>query len=279
MASDTSNNRAKFSYVNRDEIEKLINKGKIDVNDIIYTKDTHENIFIGSDLSVIPIQSKVYRFKDVTSAEKQLNSSSDTYEGQIVAIYDNNAYTAYIVNKNKSGSFYVTNLSIGAGSVNYDNLGDKPIFNMYGDIGSPIIISDLSDGIYKIKGNYKITENDVTTYASSNDTLFLISRKDEQTHIRKITSDDFISYTISNSNIISTSSVLTEDWINRQNYATTGYVDNKIAALDFIKKEDVSQYVESVVSNIIDDQLDERMDAKLNESFTTVEDSDIQFLF
>ena len=69
MASATSNNRAKFSYVNRDEIEKLINKGKIDVNDIIYTKDTHENIFIGSDLSVIPIQSKVYRFKDVTSAE------------------------------------------------------------------------------------------------------------------------------------------------------------------------------------------------------------------
>lgn len=279
MASATSNNRAKFSYVNRDEIEKLINKGKIDVNDIIYTKDTHENIFIGSDLSVIPIQSKVYRFKDVTSAETQLNNSSDTYEGQIVAIYDNNAYTAYIVNKNKAGSFYVTNLSIDAGSINYDNLGDKPISNMYGDIGSPIIISDLSDGIYKVKGNYKITENDVTNYASSNDTLFLIKRKDEQTLIRKITSDDFISYIISNSNIISTSSVLTEDWINQQNYATTEYVDNKIAALDFIKKDEVSQYVESVVGNIIDDKLDERMDTKLNESFTTVEDSDIQFLF
>ena len=279
MASATSNNRAKFSYVNYNDIKKLIDKGKIDVNDIIYTKDTHENIFIGSDLSIIPIQSKIYRFPDITTAENYLNSSIESYEGQIIAILDNEVYTAYIVNKNKDDTFYATKLSSDAGSVNYDNLGNRPISNLYGDIGNPIIIAALSPGIYKIKGNYKITDNDSTTYASSNDVLFLINSKNDHLYIRKITADNFINYTVDDSTIISTSSTLTEDWIKEQNYATTEYVNAQIAALDFIKKDEVAQYVESIVSDIIDDKLDERMDMKLNDSFSTVEASDIEFLF
>ncbi len=279
MASAASNNRAKFSYVNYNDIKKLIDKGKIDVNDIIYTKDTHENIFIGSDLSIISIQSKIYRFPDITTAERYLNSSTDSYEGQIIAILDNEAYTAYIVNKNKDNTFYATKLSSDVGSVNYDNLGNRPISNLYGDIGNPIIISDLASGIYKVKGNYKITDNDSTTYASSNDVLFLINSENDQIHIRKITSDDFINYTVADSAVISTSSTLTEDWIKEKNYATTEYVNAQLAALDFVKKDEVAQYVESIVSNIIDDKLDERMDTKLNDSFATVEASDIEILF
>lgn len=93
MASAKNTHRAKFSYVKRSDIERLIAAGQIDANDIVYTNDTHENIFIGSDLSIHPIQSKIYRFSDISTAESELNIATDTYEGQIVAILINDTYS------------------------------------------------------------------------------------------------------------------------------------------------------------------------------------------
>ena len=45
MDSAKNTHRAKFSYVKRSDIERLIATGQIDANDIVYTNDTHENIF------------------------------------------------------------------------------------------------------------------------------------------------------------------------------------------------------------------------------------------
>ena len=101
MAVKQSTQRAKFAYIKRDEIQKLINAGKIDANDIIYTNDSHENIFIGTDLSINPVRSKIYRFPDEDTAKEKINESSDTYAGQLIAILNDGTYKAYIVNKNQ----------------------------------------------------------------------------------------------------------------------------------------------------------------------------------
>lgn len=278
-AAKKSTQRAKFSYVNREDITKLINNGNIDANDIIYTKDTHENIFIGSDLSVNPIRSKIYRFSDVSSAEKSLNTATDTYEGQIVAILTDGAYTAYIVNKNTGGTYYVTKLSEDAKTLNYDNLGNRPIDNLDGTLDNPITISDLATGIYKIRGQYKICSGDITTYLSSNDNFFLVDHDGTEVAIRKITAHNIIDYAVSKNSIVSQTNIPTREWIESQGYVTEASVNEKIAALNFMTKEEVAEYVQNEVLANLEPLIDKRIDLKLNESFSQVEASDISYLF
>lgn len=279
MAIKTSANRAKFSLVKFNDIERFINDGKLDANDIIYTKDTHENILIGSDLSINPVRSKIYRFLDVTTAESALNSASDSYEGQIVAILTDGAYTAYIVNKNTGGSFYVSRLSEDAKTLNYDTLGNRPIDNLDGTLDNPITISDLATGIYKVRGQYKICSSDFTTYISGNDHIFLVNHGDTEISIRKITATDMFNYVVTDGSITSQSEIPTKDWIVKQGYATKSYVDEQIAALNFVTRDEISDYVKNVISTTLDPMIDERIETKLNETLNEVEDSDINNLF
>lgn len=279
MTSKNSTNRAKFSYVKYDDIQRLINEGKIDANDIVYTKDTHENILIGTDLSVNPVRSKIYRFLDVSEAEGKLNTSSDTYAGQIVAILNDGAYTAYIVNKNTGGSFYVTKLSEDAKTLNYDTIGNRPIDNLDGTLDNPITISALATGVYKVRGQYKICTNDITTYLSGNDHVFLVSNEESEIHIRKITSSDIFNYVVSDNSIISKTELPTKQWIEDQGYTTQAYVDEKLTALDFMTRDEVSEYVTNIITVNLEPLIDKRIDAKLNESLASVEDSDITNLF
>lgn len=279
MTSKNSTNRAKFSYVKYDDIQRLINEGKIDANDIVYTKDTHENILIGTDLSVNPVRSKIYRFLDVSEAEGKLNTSSDTYAGQVVAILNDGAYTAYIVNKNTGGSFYVTKLSEDAKTLNYDTIGNRPIDNLDGTLDNPITISALATGVYKVRGQYKICTNDITTYLSGNDHVFLVSNEESEIHIRKITSSDIFNYVVSDNSIISKTELPTKQWIEDQGYTTQTYVDEKLTALDFMTRDEVSEYVTNIITVNLEPLIDKRIDAKLNESLASVEDSDITNLF
>ena len=166
--------RSRLSFQKYDIIEDYINQKKLDAYDIVYTTDTHENVVIDADLNIVPIRSRVYRFTDITSANLSLNKSSDTYEGQIVAILQENdeKYSGYIVNKNKVGEFYVSPLSE-SGQIDYDSLGNKPVINKIGTLDSPITVDQLEDGIYKIRGQYKLTESAITIYLSSNDNRWL----------------------------------------------------------------------------------------------------------
>ena len=280
MAVKQSTQRAKFAYVKRDEIEKLINNGKIDANDVIYTKDSHENIFIGADLSINPVRSKIYRFQDIDTAKEKLNESSDTYAGQLVAILNDGAYTAYIVNKGQDDEFYVSRLSDSTSKLDYDNLGNKPIENLDGTLDNPITISELDSGIYKVRGQYKICSEDETTYLSTNDNIFIISKNEDSTvSIKKITSLEITDYKVSENQIESQTTIPTKEWIEDQGYITEASVNEKIAALDFITKDEVQQYVEQVINGTFDSIIDEKIDKKINESFTQVEDSDITTLF
>lgn len=279
MATVQSKQRAKYFYIKRKLIEPLIESGKIDANDIIYTTDTYENIFIGSDLSVNTIKSKIYRFPDTTTAEKELNNSSDTYEGQLIAIAQDGVYTAYIVNKNINGSFYVTRLSEDAKTLNYDNLGNRPIENVYGTLDKPVTVSDLDNGIYSIKGQYKICTNDETTYLTTNDEFFLVKKDDDIVYIRKITATDIIDFQVVSDSIKSKNTYPTTEWIEKQGYATETYVNNKIAALDFMTKADVTEYVEKLINEKIDNIIDSKIDEKIADTFSDVDESDITYMF
>lgn len=266
-----NSNRAKFSCVNYSDIQQYVNDGKINVHDIVYTKDTHENVFVGTDLSIHRVRSRIYRYLDVSDAEKQLNNSTDTYEGQLVAINSNGAYVAYIVNKNSKGSFYVTKLSDGS----YDSLSNRPVDNLAGTLESPVIISELSTGIYKVKGQYKICGSDLTTYLSASEHIFLVNQDDSAVSIKKITASAISDYTVADDAIMSKSEVGTKEWVKEQGYATEKYVDAKIAALDYITQQDVEDYVAQVIATEIEPLIDKH----INETFKEAERQDIDNMF
>lgn len=272
MRKQSSADRAKFAYIKYDDIQRYIDSGKIDANDIIYTTDTHENIIIGADLSINSVRSKIYRYSDTTAAENALNSLTDTYEGQIIAILSDGAYTAYIVNKNTDGSFYVTRLSEDAKTLNHDTLGNRPIDQMDGTLSNPIIVADLATGIYKVRGQYKISENDLTTYSSSNDHLFLVFAGTNIT-VREISAREITEYSISDGTIASTTEVSTKEWVEAQGYATETFVKEKL--LEYMTKEEVQAYVDKVVES----NLDSRIEAKLNEYIGEADTASIENLF
>lgn len=266
--------RSRLSFQKYDIIEDYINQKKLDAYDIVYTTDTHENVVIDADLNIIPIRSRVYRFTDITSANLSLNKSSDTYEGQIVAILQENdeKYSGYIVNKNKIGEFYVSPLSE-SGQIDYDSLGNKPVINKIGTLNSPITVDQLEDGIYKIRGQYKLTESAITIYLSSNDNFFLVKTENDITYIKKISAMDITDYTVNSDGSISASTIPTTKIL--KNYATKSYVDDKIAALDLLTKDDVTTYVADIINNTID----EKIETKVNEMYTPVDNAEIQQLF
>lgn len=269
--------RAKFSYVSFKDIQQYINDGKINACDIVYTKDTHENIFIAPDLSINRVRAKIYRFVDVASAEKELNAATDTYEGQIVAINSNGSFLAYIVNKNKSGSFYVTEAS--KDTRDYNELANRPIENLTGSLSKPIIISDLASGIYKVRGQYKLCTDDLTTYLSSNEHMFLVNSDGSTVTVGKITSSTVSNYTIVDGTILSSAEMGTKEWVVAQGYATENYVDAKIAALDCMTKAEVEDYVTMIIETEIQPLIDNRIDAKLKASFKAIEDETIDDMF
>ncbi len=280
MSIKSSYQRSKFTNVKRDDIEKLINKGILDSNDIVYTSDSHENILIGDDLSINPVRSKIYRFLDANDAEKKLNEQTDTYSGQLVAILTDNKYEAYIVNKNNNDKFVVSKVSDDNKTIDYNTLGNKPIENLTGTLDNVIVVADLNQGIYAIKGQYKICSDDITTYLSANENIFIVSENDDSTiSVKKITSSEITDYIISENQIKSQYSIATKEWVKEQGYITDVTLNDKIAALNYITKKEVEEYVSQVIINDIDPLIDEKITKRLNESFFTVKEADITNLF
>jgi hypothetical protein len=272
--------RVKFGYLYYDEIPTRIENGDIDVNDIIFTRDTHETLIISEDLSLVPMRSKVYVFNSVSDANTALNTNTDTYKGQIISILNNDKYSAYIVNQDPNGVYFTTALS--AENIDYNTLGNRPIENLVGTLDSPIMISNLDIGMYKVKGQYKISATDITTYLSTDGDLFIIGESDTGKIIKRFTKDTIQDYVISDNGIEKTTYV-TDKYLLDNGYSTTTYVDSKLSAFEETIRQDIQTYVEQTVEQVIEQKvdaiIDERLDAKLDERIKGSTDEEVQNFF
>lgn len=272
-------NHSKFVYINKDSIQKNINSGALDAYDFVICKDTHEFLMITRDMNLLSINSKVYRYLDNESAEKELNENSDTYEGQIVAVASKRGtYEAYIVNKNSQGKFYTTPLNAYSGEVDYNNLQHRPIENLNGIISSPIVIDSQKDGIYKVNGSYKISENLETIFSSVNNNLFIVSHQNNVVRIKKISADEIVDYVIDNGTVTSYV-VPTTEWLESQGYITEHEVDLKLEALDFITKQEVEGYIQEILNSSLDQIIDQKIDSKINDRFIATTEREIVDIF
>ena len=256
------NTRAKWAYLSYDSIQTKINEGVLDAYDIIYTKDSHENVIISPDLEIWSVRSRIYVFDSVEEANTQLNANTDTYVGQIVAILCNNTYRGYIVNSVDS-QFTVTPLWENPEQIDYNTLGNRPIINLEGTLGNTIIVDELDNGIYNIKGQYKIDSSDITLNISANEILFMVEKSDDSIKIKQISHDNITDYLVLDG-VITSDTYITSEYLSQCDYATKEYVDIKIAAL----QESINENVREYISDIVDEQLGTVLDEKIENSMS-----------
>lgn len=92
-------NHTRIAYVKRDDIAEALKQGKLDAYDMCITKDTGEIIFINGEKETLPTHSRVYCYQTYEEAQQGINASLDTYEGQIISIWNETQYDGYIVNR------------------------------------------------------------------------------------------------------------------------------------------------------------------------------------
>ena len=270
------NTRAKWAYLSYDSIQTKIDEGVLDAYDIIYTKDSHENVIISPDLEIWSVRSRIYVFNSVEEANTQLNINTDTYIGQIVSVIVEDKCKGYIVNKDALGNYYVDKLTID--DIDYNTLGNRPIINLIGDLDNPIIIDKLDVGIYNVKGQYKISNLIETIYLSASSVLIMVEKDGSVTHIKHVTTDKIADFFISD-NSVTSHEYITDQYLKDNNYATTDYVDNKIAALEQSINEDIEKYIADIVDKQFSSMLDEKIQAKIDEKIQPVDNAQVQSLF
>lgn len=289
--------RTKFGFLSYAEMLERIESGELDINDIIFTKDTRQTFIIADDLTPIPMGSRVYTFESTSDANTALNQSKDAYEGQIVAIKKDEVFVAYIVNKNYTGKFYVSPLSP-FDDIDYNTIGNRPIENVVGTLDSPLVLDTLPTGIYSVLGQYQISSAFQLTYIGSKSHLYMVEHvNDTETIVRKFTTNEIITYKITQNegggSTVEVSSLVTNTSLNNtlQNYATINYVEQELAGLDIITKTEVEEYVaqvindkvgtmvEKVVEEKLTEGIEEIVDNRIDEKITTIETSSIANLF
>lgn len=274
------NTRAKWAYLPYDSIQPKIDEGILDQFDVIYTSDSHENLIIAPDLTLWSVRSRIYTFDSVADANTALNTNTDTYKGQIVSILNGDKYTAYVVNQDSNGVYSATTLS--AENVDYNNLGNRPIENLVGTLDVPIMIDGLNTGMYKVKGQYKISATDITTYLSTDGDLFIVEISATEKFIKRFTKKTIQDFVISDGEI-KKNTYITEEYLADNGYSTNDYVDVKLTAFETSIKNDIESYVEQTVEDIIinkvDTIIDERLDVKLDERIQISTNEEVEDFF
>ena len=270
--------RAKFGFLNYEDMLVKIAEGKLDQYDIVFSKDRKEVFILNEQLEPIAMHSKVYVYETVEKANEQLNINTDTYEGQIVSILNGDVYYGYIVNKDSLGTYYVKPLYEHAEPINYDTLGNKPIENLMGTYNSPIILGDLPTGIYNICGKYKVTSDNDKEYLSGERRLVLVNNMGTTSTIKVVTADGIINFIVSNGVIISVK-VVTESYLKDNGYTTESYVDERIKELDLVQRSEIDAYISNYISQSLDVIIDEKIDAALEEKFQPFSDEYVYDLF
>lgn len=264
-------NRVKYAYLDYGDIQNRIDNGDIDEYDIVFTKDTHEQYLIKDDLSLLNIKSRIYRFGSIVSAKQALNSNTDTYEGQIVAIADNDlgVYHGFIVNKTDN-EFTVTSLADSGSQPDYDSLAHRPITNKVGTLANPLIIGDLDSGMYNVSGEYKIFNEHPTIFSSSMNHLFLVEKTTDKTYVKDVSASETTTYVLSD-----------EGKVDKVEGVTNDYLDEKIESLNLVSKDDLSDYMEEFTTEYLDQNLDVKIEGKVTGNINSLiaEDSDIEDLF
>ena len=131
---------------------------------------------------------------------------------------------------------------------------------LIGNLDNQIILSDLNDGVWRIQGQHKITENDETVFLSASDIFVIISTIDDVTRIKRITADEITTYMVYNNEIINVDSIITTKYLIEHGYITETTLDSKLIVVEDSIKTDLKQYIDDSVQDLIDEAINKGID-------------------
>lgn len=245
--------KSKLGYFSTYEI--LLNKiaaNKVDAYDFCYVQETNTFYILDKDLNPIEFKSRLDSYETVEDALLDLNSRTDTYEGKIINIYKVDKYVPYIANVNPiTGLYYVLEISTISDIYDYDVLENKPITNIVANQEDNLILSELEDGYYNVKGTFKISPTDETIHINTSNILYVIKHEDGVTYVRSLDAKNNDVYEVDGAGDITVDEVPTVDQVN--------------------------QIVADFVQDYMDNNLDDAIDDHIAEIMAT--ESDINDLF
>lgn len=252
--ADMEQSLVKFGWLTYSEMIQAISDKLLSAYDVCFTKDSKEIYIISSTLSPIPIKSKMRVFASVEIANNSINTTPQTYAGELVSIFVNEKFVAYIVNQNQDQTYYVAPVDNDR-QISYDELINAPITNLKGSVEDPVELSSLANGFYKVTGRF-ITPDNHTIVSYVGDYVIV-----EDSQIKRISATEIIDYVISG-DTVTKSEYTTKEYVLAQNYATETYVTDQISAMQAYLEEYIREYVTTtltaLVKYIVTQELDTR---------------------
>lgn len=252
-------NQVKFGYLNKQDILKAIENGILGAYSIVFSKDEKCQYLVLEDLSLLEIRSRLNIYDSVEIARISINNDSATYEGQIVSILSGDHYRGFIVNK-FGDEYDVTDLCNNPDAIDYDQLRNVPIINLYGTSDNPIDILVQPDGTYMVKGVYIAPDGTKQT------TLVGHYYSKYNNNITKIASDKITKYVIDADGNVSSSDYITEDYLRNKEYIQKKDLDVEVSNLGYVKSNDIVDIVEETIDekliNITEEEIEDLFDEK-----------------
>lgn len=275
-------NRLKYGYLSYEDMLVRLNEGKLDAYDLVFEKNTKECFVITPELIPSPIVSRVRVFNSVSEANEALNTSIDTYAGQIVSVIVKGVHKGYIVNKNND-VFEAVPLSSFDGEIDYNTIGNKPIVNLVGTLDSPIVLSTIENGVYSVKGQYKIAPNDTTVFLNSTANICMVEHTEGgKIHVKRVSTSEIKDYEVVD-DVVTSYAYVTEKHLAEHGYATIEYVkeyvDSKFAEVNFVTEEVVETLIDEKVSTVMAESVETLVETKIDEKIQETSEDDITALF
>ena len=217
MASTTPT----FAVASRDKIQGYIDSQVLKYPSYVLCKNTYDWVYIDKELKMHDIKGRDQASMISVDVLPEENINENTF-------YLHNGIGYLSIN----GKLVPVFKEISESAESYNDLADVPVVNKAGSMGAEVVLSDLYDGSYSIKGNYIIGGSFSTTFIASSNVMVLVESDENYKYITKLGAKEVCVYKFN----IATSEVvkdeyITESWITEQGYTTKTYVDEAIEAL------------------------------------------------
>ena len=127
-----------------------------------------------------------------------------------------------------------------------------------GTTQQPIILSLLDEGLYRVKGTYKISPTYPMITLTPIDHIVFVAKDSEPITIKVITDSMITDYEVTGEDVTFVNNYATYKYVS-DNYATILYVDTKVAALEAQIEQIIETFHDKVVE-IVDERMNETLD-------------------
>ena len=239
--------RSRLGYLAYDEIQDRIDNGLLDQYDVVIVKDQDTVAYVAPDMSIHNVTSRLDAYMSESTAVRALNASPYTYVGMPVAIYHNGSYKLYLVDGEYGDWHVLPAWGNEATDVYYDDIIGAPVLSKVGTMEDIIILNELADGIYAVKGLFRITSESSEIVNSSSYELVVV--KENGKYVTRIEGKDTLTYDTSSAVQPSVDRSVTQTWLDNNGYTTDTVVDEMI-------DEQFNERLEETSSESIQDLFD-----------------------